>query len=88
MEIVSITELQKGDIILIEGMNDLEFRIVEIESITDDYEIIPKGMAGVEYIPKDLEHIIRLGIGTEVTLANGKPVILYVLSQKNNCGKD
>jgi hypothetical protein len=42
MEIVSIEDLKKGDIILTEGFNDNELFVLTVSKITEDGLIIPK----------------------------------------------
>lgn len=60
IEITSVDQLKEGDTILIEGMEDSEVLVVEVESI-DGNLIIPKGLGGLDYCPEDPESIIRIG---------------------------
>ena len=43
MELVSIQDLMQGDTILIEGFQGNEVMIVEVDEVTEDNLIIPKG---------------------------------------------
>jgi hypothetical protein len=61
MEIVSIEDLKKGDIILTDGFNDNELFVLTVSKITEDGLIIPKELGGMDYCPEDPEQIVRLG---------------------------
>lgn len=61
MEIVSIEDLKRGDVILTEGFNDNELFVLTVQKITEDGLIIPKELNGMDYCPEDPEQIVRLG---------------------------
>lgn len=61
MEVVSIEDLEAGDVILIAGMEENEICIVTVEKVLlDEYLIIPEEFGGMDYSPEQPEKITRL----------------------------
>jgi DNA helicase HerA-like ATPase len=70
LEVVSIGNIVKGDIILIEGMEENGINIVTVEEVTYDGLIIPAELGGLDYTPPDDGEIVRIGsIGNAPTIS-------------------
>mgnify|MGYP001025804339 CR=1 FL=1 len=62
MEVVSIEELNPGDIILINGWEDDEIYVVTIDKVNvKENLIVPEELGGLDYTPDDYNSIVRLG---------------------------
>jgi hypothetical protein len=63
IETIPISQIKKGDIIIIPGIEyDNQVLIVSVEKI-DRYNdlIIPAELGGLDYAPEDPDHIVRVG---------------------------
>lgn len=60
IEIIDIDEVEVGDTLLIESMNDGEVLIVTVAEI-EDGTIIPAELGGLDYQPDDTSQIVRIG---------------------------
>jgi hypothetical protein len=61
IEIIDITEVESGDLILIEGFEyDNQICIVTVDKV-DGGLIVPLEMGGLDYSPENPDAIIRIG---------------------------
>lgn len=75
IEIISIEELKKGDIILCPGFDDDTLFMLTVKRITKDNLIIPTELGGMDYAPEDSNQIVRIGKDKI------KPLIKYKTSE-------
>ncbi|MEK6829065.1 MAG: hypothetical protein AABY15_02980 [Nanoarchaeota archaeon] len=66
IEVVSIDDLKRGDIILLEGTRDGEVCIATVDKKPKDGLIIPREFGGLDYAPEDPDAIVRIGTSKDV----------------------